>query len=68
MSARRKIIVAAALAFLFFVNGVVLGTTYYVDPDGNDLDSGTSWATAFATIQEGIDTAGDFNVVEVKLV
>jgi len=31
--------------------------TYYVDPNGNDANDGLSWATAFATIQKGVDSA-----------
>ena len=67
MSTRRKeIIVTAFLAVLFFVNGAVFGTTYYVDPNGSDDANGLSWATAFATVQKGLDSAADFDVVEVN--
>jgi len=51
---------------LFFVNGTVFGTTYYVDPNGSDDANGLSWATAFATIQKGIESANDLDVVEVN--
>jgi hypothetical protein len=30
---------------------------YYVSPDGDDLNSGQSWGTAFATIKHACDTA-----------
>jgi hypothetical protein len=48
------------------VSGASWATTYYVDPAGDDGDDGTSWAEAFATIQKGIDTAANGNVVEVN--
>ena len=35
----------------------VSGATFYVDPCGSDDANGLSWATAFATIQTGIDEA-----------
>jgi hypothetical protein len=40
--------------------------TFYVDPDGSDAADGLSWATAFKTIQKGINTAGNGNIVEVN--
>jgi hypothetical protein len=55
----------------FFLIPLLLGsatfaTTYYIDTDGNDLNSGTSWATAYKTIQKGVDAAIDSDVVEVN--
>jgi hypothetical protein len=44
----------------------VLATTYYVDPNGDNSADGQSWETAFATIQKGIDTANDDDIVEVN--
>ncbi|MCP4710069.1 MAG: DUF1565 domain-containing protein, partial [Planctomycetes bacterium] len=38
---------------------------YYVAPDGKDNWKGTSWAKPFKTIQKGIDTAGDGDIVWV---
>jgi len=39
---------------------------YYVDAlTGSDDNDGLSWATAFATIQKGIDTAGDGDTIIV---
>ena len=44
----------------------VVSDNYYVDAvDGNDLNDGRSWATAFATIQKGIDTAENCDKVLV---
>jgi hypothetical protein len=43
-----------------------LGTTYYVDPCGSDDANGLSWDTALATIQTGIEVAGDGDIVEVN--
>ena len=46
---------------------VYVGPTYYVDPNGNDANDGLSWATAFETIQRGIDEVNDgWGVVEVN--
>jgi hypothetical protein len=41
--------------------------TYYVDPDGNDNAKGISWASAFKTIQKGIDSTGTDDTVEVNV-
>lgn len=43
-----------------FRGGVVLavpGTTHYVKPDGLDTNSGSSWGSAFKTVQKAIDAA-----------
>jgi hypothetical protein len=48
------------------VSGASWAETYYVDPNGNDSNDGKTWAEAFATVQKGIDTAADGNVVEVN--
>ncbi len=58
---------------IFFLVGVAwmagsaCGTIYYVDgSSGSDGNTGLSWAQAFATIQKGIDTASNTDVVEVN--
>lgn len=35
------------------------GTTYYISPDGDDQNDGLTPAAAFASIQKGVDMAGD---------
>ncbi|MHC4527549.1 MAG: right-handed parallel beta-helix repeat-containing protein [Planctomycetota bacterium] len=60
----KMMIVGIILCIL--VSGASWATTYYVDPDGDDTKNGLSWANAFATIQKGIDTAGNGNIVEVN--
>lgn len=44
--------------------GVTTGITYFVDPTGDDSD-GLSWATAFNTLQPGIDAASSAGGGEV---
>ena len=39
---------------------------WYVDTNGSDLSDGNSWGEAFATIQKGIDTARNGDVVKVN--
>ena len=46
--------------------GDPLSFHFYVSPDGNDNNDGLSWATAFATIQHGLDVAGNTVIVEVN--
>ncbi len=61
-----RMVAGIVLLLVLCVAGQVSATTYYVDPNGNDANDGSSWEEAFATIQHGIDTAGDGNVVEVN--
>jgi len=46
--------------------GDPLSFHFYVSPDGSDNNDGLSWATAFATIQHGLDVAGNTVIVEVN--
>ncbi|MGA2069910.1 MAG: right-handed parallel beta-helix repeat-containing protein [Sedimentisphaerales bacterium] len=62
----RKIILGAALLLCIAFVVPSLATTYYVKPDGNDSSDGLSWATAFATIQTGINTTADGDIIEVN--
>lgn len=62
----RKIIVGMIVAVLVSMNMVCWGTTYYVDPSGSDDANGLSWEDAFATIQKGVDTAGNGDTVDVN--
>ncbi len=59
MTQKRKTILMAVLFTVIWclVNVAAGSTTYYVDPNGNDDENGLSWATAFATIQKGFDSA-----------
>jgi parallel beta-helix repeat protein len=60
----RKMIVAMFISVLVSMSTTVRGIHYYVDKNGDDSD-GLSWATAFHTIQQGID-ASNPTIVEVK--
>lgn len=63
----RKMIVGMVMAVLVLMSGVSWGATqYYVSPDGNDNNSGTTWATAFATIGKGITTASNGDIIDVN--
>jgi len=62
----RKIIVGMALLVCTAIVVPVWAETYYVDPNGSNDANGLSWATAFETIQKGIDTSNDSDTVEVN--
>jgi hypothetical protein len=66
METRKMITQIVTVIVLLSLGGAALGTTYYVKTTGSDNNNGTSWPQAFATIQKGIDTAKDSNVVEVN--
>jgi hypothetical protein len=53
-------------SILILISSAAFAQHYYVDPCGNDSAAGTSWATAFQTIQKGIDDANNGDVVEVN--
>jgi predicted outer membrane repeat protein len=40
------------------VSFTLVDTDYFVAPDGDDNAAGTNWATAFQTIQQGVDAQG----------
>ncbi|MHC4124208.1 MAG: right-handed parallel beta-helix repeat-containing protein [Planctomycetota bacterium] len=63
---RKKINFAIVLAALLLLVGVASATNYYVDPNGDDDANGLSWATAFETIQKGIDSSSNSDIVEVN--
>jgi Secretion system C-terminal sorting domain len=42
---------------IIFATEMMAGTTYYVKTSGDDGAAGTSWGTAFATVQEALSTA-----------
>jgi hypothetical protein len=58
---RLIIVLSAAL-----MAGAAFGKTYYVDPNGSNFADGLTWATAFRSIQTGIDAAGKDDTVEVN--
>lgn len=61
----RKMIIGMVTILLVSIGGAAWGTTYYVDPNGNDACDCSSWGNACATIQKGIDVAGAGDIVEV---
>ncbi len=69
--ARVVVMVAVLISGGIAVTAHAAGTTYYVDTNGDDSNDGLSWATAFATIQEGIDEADEgqttnYDIVDVN--
>jgi hypothetical protein len=52
--------------FLLFPS-LSLAATYYVDGDVAKSGNGTSWATAFKTIQEGVDASVMYDSIWVKM-
>ncbi len=65
MLARKTILGIVLLLCVTFV-APTLAATYYVSPDGSNSSDGLSWATAFATIQKGIDATSNGDIVEVN--
>lgn len=63
MKYMRISIIILSILFLF---SSAQATTYYIDTDGDDLNAGTSWATAFRNIQTGINAATNGDIVEVN--
>jgi hypothetical protein len=60
-----KIILLAFICLTVCVSVPVFGATWYVDASVFGSGDGTSWATAFKTIQEGINAAADGHTVIV---
>jgi len=63
----RKMIILTILTILISITSTSWADPnyWYVDPDGDD-STGTSWATAFETINQGISAADTGDVVEVN--
>jgi len=60
------LVLALVLSFsLVATNPVAAQTTWYVVEGGAGAQDGTSWADAFATIQEAIDAADSGDIIEV---
>ncbi|MHC4474872.1 MAG: right-handed parallel beta-helix repeat-containing protein [Planctomycetota bacterium] len=53
----QKVITVTTVALVLAICGSALGTTYYVKTTGSDNNNGTSWETAFATIEKGVDSS-----------
>lgn len=62
----RKMIIGMTIAVVVLMNAMCWGTTYYVDPVGDNDANGLSWENAFATIGHGIYTATSGDIVEVN--
>jgi parallel beta-helix repeat protein len=57
----------ALMVICGLATGTAQATYYYVDGDGGDDENdGLSWPTAFATIQKGINSAGNGDTITVK--
>ena len=54
------------LLLIYFCYGAFAQTTYYVTTDGNNEENGTSWSTAFSTVQKAIDVAVSGDNIFVK--
>jgi len=61
----RKILSVIGLAFIVCISQGASGETRYVDGSVSESGDGTSWETAFKTIQEGVDAASDADSVIV---
>jgi hypothetical protein len=62
----RTLFTGVILSILVLMSSTPLAaTTYYVSPDGNDNDTGTSWETAVKTIQKGINKSSNGDTVLV---
>ena len=62
----RKMIYIMTIVVLGLISTGARATQYYVSTDGSDLNTGLSWAQAFATVGEAIDTASDDDVIDVN--
>ena len=64
----KTIMIMTMAALLSISSAAWAGTTYYVDPDGDDDDAGTSWATAFKTVWKGLKEADDGTSTDYAIV
>ncbi|MHC4865595.1 MAG: right-handed parallel beta-helix repeat-containing protein, partial [Planctomycetota bacterium] len=61
----QKTLIGTIAVLVFSISTPAWAVHYYVDPNGSDNANGLSWATAFATIQKGINSI-DATIVEVN--
>lgn len=57
--------ISRVILSLLLISSSLSATTYYVSPNGSDNNGGLSWETAFATIQKGINSSINGDIVEV---
>ncbi len=61
-----KLIIVSILIFLAGTNNSFSAVTWYVSTKGDDsINGGTSWEDSFLTIQQGVSTASDGDIVLV---
>jgi hypothetical protein len=64
---KKRNIQALWIIGLFLLPSLSLAAIHYVDGDVVNSGDGTSWATAFKTIQEGVDASGRYDGIWVKM-
>lgn len=62
----RKMIIVIVVGVFVSVSAAVGGTTYYVDPDGNDACDCNSWDWPCETIEGAINKSTSGDVIEVN--